>query len=229
MPTKEAQAMELMPFLISLRLAFTVTLILVAASFPLACLLALKKFALKPVVEMFVALPTVLPPTVIGFYMLEALSPRLAFGGALEKIFHMQFVFSFAGIVLGGCIHSLPFMVQPLKNGLQSLDRSQAEMSRVLGKSELETFFRITLPQIRPYIMTGLLMTFVHTMGAFGVVLMVGGNIPGVTKVASIALYEKVETMDFSGANLYAAVLVGISLIAVVAAQRFGAKRGEVK
>jgi molybdate transport system permease protein len=229
MATEEAQIMELMPFLISFRLAFTVTLILAAASFPLAWLLAVKKFALKSVLEMLVTLPMVLPPTVIGFYMLAALSPRLAFGGALEKIFHTQFVFSFAGIALGGCIHSLPFMVQPLKNGLQSLDRAQAEMSRVLGKSELETFLKITLPQMKPYIMTGLLMTFVHTIGAFGVVLMVGGNIPGVTKVASIALYEKVETMDFSGANLYAAILVGISLIAVVAAQRFGAKRGEVK
>jgi molybdate transport system permease protein len=221
--------MDLTPFLISFRLAFTVTLILAAVSFPLAYLLVSKKFALKPVVETLVTLPMVLPPTVIGFYMLAALSPRLAFGGFLEKTFHVEFVFSFAGIALGACIHSLPFMVQPLKNGLQSVDRAQVEMSYVLGKSKVETFFRVILPRMKPYMTTGMLMTFVHTIGEFGVVLMIGGNIPGVTKVASIALYEKAETMDFSGANRYAAILVAISLVAVMFAQRFGSGPGEVK
>jgi molybdate transport system permease protein len=221
--------MEIMPFLISFKLAFTVTIILSAFSFPVAYALASRNFALKPVLETLVTLPMVLPPTVIGFYMIAALSPRLAFGGLIEKIFHTEFVFSFAGIALGACIHSLPFMVQPLKNGIQSVDKTQVEMSYILGKSKIGTFFKVILPQMRPYIMTGFLMTFVHTIGEFGVVLMVGGNIPGITKVASIALYEKADSMDFTGANSYAAVLVGISILAVLAAQRFGSKPGEVK
>jgi molybdate transport system permease protein len=221
--------MDAAPFLISFKLACTVTLVLVVFSFPVAYALALKKFTLKPLVETLVTLPMVLPPTVIGFYMLAALSPRLAFGGFLSGLFHTDFVFSFAGIAIGACIHSLPFMVQPIKNGLQSVDKAQVEMSYILGKSKSETFFRVILPQMKPYIMTGMLMTFVHTIGEFGVVLMVGGNIPGITKVASIALYEKVETMDFAGANSYALVLMAISFVAVLVAQRFGAGPGEAK
>jgi molybdate transport system permease protein len=221
--------MEIMPFVLSFKLAFTVTAILIVFSFPLAYVLAQKKFMLKPLVETLVTLPMVLPPTVIGFYMIAAFSPRLAFGSALANIFHTEFVFSFAGIALGACIHSLPFMVQPLKNGMQSVDISQVEMSYTLGRSKAATFFKIIIPQMRPYIMTGLLMTFVHTIGEFGVVLMVGGNIPGITKVASIALYEKNENMDFAGANSYAAVLVAISLLAVLAAQHFGSKPAEAK
>lgn len=218
---------DLAPFAVSLKMAAFSTLILLAFSLPVAYLLT-KKFPFKSVIETLLTLPLVLPPTVLGFYILLAFSSASPVGRFLSSL-NLPVLFTFPGILLGNCIHSLPFMIQPIKNGYQSYDRRLSEASYTLGKSRTETFFRVTLPSLRPYLLTGIMMTFIHSMGEFGVVLMTGGSIPGVTKVASIALYEKAEMMDFGAANLDAVILIVLSFLALFVINRFaGSKEGKL-
>lgn len=201
------------PFLTSIRLASLTTCVLLVVTFPLAYLLSMKQFRLKPFFESLINLPLVLPPTVIGFYLLLLFSPRFFFGGLIEELFNIRLVFSFAGLVVASCIYSLPFMIQPLINGMEQFDKTYIDASYSLGKSKLETLFHVIIPNIIPNIITGMVMTFAHTMGEFGVVLMIGGNIPGDTKVASIAIYDRVEELDYKAAHQYALLLVAISFI----------------
>jgi molybdate transport system permease protein len=158
-------------------------------------------------------MPMVLPPTVIGYYMLVVFSPRNAFGEWLNRLFNVRLAFSFEGILIASVIFSLPFMIQPLHNGLRSLPESFREASYTLGKSKMTTFFRVLLPNIKPSVITAVALTFAHSIGEFGIVLMVGGNMPGETRVASIAIYDEVQALNFEAANRYALILFLISLV----------------
>jgi molybdate transport system permease protein len=199
------------PLLLTFRLAALTTLILFCIGVPLAYWLAHTRTRLKPVAETLVSMPLVLPPSVLGFYLLLAFSPQNAFGQWLQAWFQVKLVFSFAGIVVGSVIFSLPFMVQPIQAGFEALPASLQEASRTLGKSDLTTFFRVLLPNIKPALLSGAVLTFAHTIGEFGVILMIGGNIPGATRVASIAIYDEVESLNYGAANFYALVLFAVS------------------
>ena len=198
---------------LTFKLAMSTTAILLVVGLPIARWLAFSRFRFKPFFEALVSMPMVLPPSVLGYYMLVLYSPRGAFGTFLERVFNLRLAFSFEGILVASVIFSLPFMVQPLQNGLRSLPGSLMEVSYTLGKSKLKTFFRVLLPNIKPSVITAIALTFAHSIGEFGVVLMVGGNMPGKTRVASIAIYDEVQTLNFSTANHYAFILFMISLI----------------
>jgi molybdate transport system permease protein len=195
------------------KLAGFTTGILFLIGLPLAYVLAYKRFWFKSLVEAMISMPMVLPPTVLGFYMLVAYSPQNAFGGFLAKYFDTRLAFSFEGILLASVIFSLPFMIQPLQNGLTAIPVSLREAAYTLGKSKMETFFRVLIPNMIPSIVTALAMTFAHCIGEFGVVIMVGGNMPGETRVASIAIYDEVQALNYDVANQYSLVLFVISLL----------------
>lgn len=199
------------PLLLTFRLAAITTLILFVIGIPLAYWVAHTRTRIKPVIETLVSMPLVLPPSVLGFYLLLAFSPQNAFGQWLEQWFNIRLVFSFAGLVVGSVIFSLPFMVHPIQSGFQNLPPSLIEASRTLGKSDRYTLFRILLPNIKPALLSGAVLSFAHTVGEFGVILMIGGNIPGVTKVASIAIYDEVESLNYAAANFYALVLFAVT------------------
>lgn len=212
---------DLMPFYISLKLALITTVILLVVGIPAALALVYINFRGKIIAEVLVALPMVLPPTVLGFYLLVLFSPMSGFGKAVSDFTGIELLFSFTGLVAASCIHSLPYMVQPLKDGLSSLDKSLIEASYTLGKSRVLTLINVILPNIKNSVFTGILMSFIHVAGEFGVMLMIGGSIPGETKVASIALYEKVESMNYYEANFYALILVAISVVMILLLQIF--------
>lgn len=205
------KALEFTPFLISFKLASITTAILFCISILLAWSLSQSKSRYKPIFEAITALPIVLPPSVLGFYILYALSFHSPIGRFFQDIFGMKLVFNFAGLVVASCFYSLPFMVQPLQSGFETLPKNMLEASYIAGKSKLRTLFCVALPNIKPSLMTAIVITFAHTVGEFGVVLMVGGSIPGETKVASVAIYEMVEIMDYTGAHIYSAIMVSIS------------------
>ena len=195
------------PLILTFKLALVTTGLLLVLSVPLAYWLAFSRSRIKPVVETLVSMPLVLPPTVLGFYFLVAFSPGNAFGSWLEEWLGLQLVFSFQGLVLASILYSLPFMVHPIQSGFSGLSPSLKEASYVMGKSRLTTLWKVLLPNIRPSLLTGIVLAFAHTVGEFGVVLMIGGNIPGQTKVASIAIYDEVEALNYGAANFYSAVL----------------------
>jgi molybdate transport system permease protein len=165
----------------------------------------------KPCVVAVTSLPIVLPPSVLGFYILFALSQNSPIGIFFEETFGMKLVFNFTGLVIASCFYSFPFMVQPLQGGFETLNKNMLEASYIAGKSRFETLLRVALPNIKPALMTALIVTFAHTVGEFGVVLMVGGSIPGETKVASVAIYEFVEVMDYSQAHIYSVIMLVLS------------------
>jgi len=200
--------MDLWPILLTLKIACIVTIALLAIGIPLAYWLAFTERRFKPLIEIMVSMPLVLPPTVLGFYILLTFSPTSFLGRFLESWFNIRVVFTFLGLVIGSMIFSLPFMVNPIKAGFQSLPKSLSEASYTLGKSKTETLLRVLLPNVRPSILSAAVMTFAHTVGEFGVVLMVGGNIPGVTRLASIAIYGEVETLNYSAAHFYSFILL---------------------
>lgn len=199
------------PLFLTFKLASLTTVILLLLGIPLAYALAFSRSRFKPVFETLVSMPLVLPPSVLGFYLLLAFSPQTGLGLWLAQTFDVRLVFSFAGLVLGSVIFSLPFMVHPIQAGLQNLPFSLVEASRTLGKSDLHTLWRVLLPNIKPALLSGVVLSFAHTIGEFGVVLMIGGNIPGLTKVASIAIYDEVESLNYGAAHFYALVLFVIS------------------
>jgi molybdate transport system permease protein len=205
------------PLWLTFRLAAVTTAILFVIGIPLAYWIAYTRFRFKPVVETLVSMPLVLPPSVLGFYLLLAFSPQHAFGQWLEQWFHLRLVFSFEGLVIGSVIFSLPFMVHPLQAGFQNLPASLIEASRTLGKPDIVTLFRVLLPNIKPALLSGAVLSFAHTVGEFGVILMIGGNIPGVTKVASIAIYDEVESLNYAAANFYALVLFAVTFAILLA------------
>jgi molybdate transport system permease protein len=203
------------PFLVSFKLAAVTTVLLLVVSFPFALLLSYTEFRLKPLLESLITLPAVLPPTVLGFYLIIIFSPGGIAGKLFQGVFNTGLLFSFPGIVLASCIYSFPLMVLPLKNGLDNVDRAIIEASFTLGKSKFETLMSVIIPNMKISIYTALITVFAHTIGGFGVVLMVGGNIPGVSRVASIAIYEWVEKLDFANAHIYSGILVSISLTTI--------------
>jgi molybdate transport system permease protein len=212
------------PFLVSFKLAAVTTVLLLAVSFPFALFLSFKEFRLKPLLESLITLPAVLPPTVLGFYLIIIFSPEGIAGRLFSGIFDTGLLFSFPGIVLASCIYSFPLMVLPLKNGLDNIDRAIIEASFTLGKSKLETLISVIIPNMKISIYSALITVFAHTIGGFGVVLMVGGNIPGVTRVASIAIYEWVEKLDFTNAHVYSGILVSISLVIIFLLNRINGR-----
>ena len=218
------------PLWLTLRLALCTTALLLLFGVPFAYWLAATRTRWKPVLETLVGMPLVLPPSVLGFYLLLAFSPQHAFGRWMAQTVHLSLVFSFAGLVLGSLIFSLPFMVQPLQAGFQNLPGSLLEASRTLGKSDTVSLFRVLLPNMKPALLTGIVLSFAHAIGEFGVVLMIGGNIPGVTRVASLAIYDEVESLHYDEANAYAAVLFGVSFVILLtvhlAKKRWAGKGG---
>lgn len=209
------------PFLLSFKLAGVTTLILFIIALPVSWWLSQTRCRCKPYLEAVVSLPIVLPPSVLGFYILYALSQNSPLGGFFEEHFGITMVFNFTGLVIASCFYSFPFMVQPLQGGFESLNQNMIEASRIAGKSTLETVWRVALPNIKPALMTALIVTFAHTVGEFGVVLMVGGSIPGETKVASVAIYEFVEVMDYKMAHIYSAIMLVLSFAVLLGVYLF--------
>ena len=207
---------EWTPFIISFKLASITTIILFIISLPLAWYLSQTKSKLKPMIEALTALPIVLPPSVLGFYMLIVLSPNSPIGEFFETHFNIKLLFSFSGLVVASLFYSLPFMVQPIQSGFESLNRNILEASYLSGKGVVTTLLRVALPNIKPSLLTASIITFAHTIGEFGVVLMVGGNIAGETKVASVAIYELVEIMDYKMAHIYSAIMLIVSFIVLI-------------
>lgn len=201
------------PLILTFKLAVITTLVLVIIAIPLAYWLSRTKSKLKPILETLVSMPLVLPPTVLGFYLLVAFSPGNAFGNWLDTYLGLKLIFSFEGLVFASVIYSLPFMVHPIQAGFANLSASISEASYLLGKSKTTTLFKVLLPNIKPSLLTGIVLSFAHTIGEFGVVLMIGGNMPGKTKVASIAIYDEVETLNYSAANTYSLILFIITFI----------------
>jgi molybdate transport system permease protein len=201
------------PLILTFKLAFIATGLLFVIAIPIAYWLAFSKSKMKPIFETLVSMPLVLPPTVLGFYMLVAFSPSNAFGNWLDHYLGLRLVFSFEGLIIASVIYSLPFMVHPIQSGFSNLSTSLKEASYVLGKSRRTTLFKVLLPNIKTSLLTGIVLAFAHTIGEFGVVLMIGGNIPSKTKVASIAIYDEVESLNYGAANTYSLILFAITFI----------------
>ncbi|MGB9435456.1 MAG: molybdate ABC transporter permease subunit [Candidatus Acidiferrum sp.] len=197
--------------LLSLRLASTVAALLLVIALPLAYWLAFTAWRGKFLLESVVALPLVLPPTVLGFYALLALGPRGTLGRLWQAMFGHSLAFTFTGLVLASMLYSLPFAVQPLVTSFESLDRRLLDASSVLGAGRARSFFRIILPLAWPGVVTAVVLSFAHTLGEFGVVLMVGGNLAGITRTVSIDIYDRVQALDYAGANETALFLLVIS------------------
>jgi len=212
------------PFYISFKLASITVFILFFISLPLSWYLSQTQSKIKPFLEALTALPIVLPPSVLGFYILVALSQNSPLGAFFQETFDISLVFNFTSLVIASCFYSLPFMVQPLQSGFESLNKNMLEASYLAGKTKLQTIFLVALPNIKPALLTAIIITFAHTVGEFGVVLMVGGSIPGETKVASVAIYEMVEIMDYKGAHIYSAIMLGMSFVVLLSVYTFNAK-----
>lgn len=209
--------MDLTPIWLTLKLAGITTILLLAVGLPVAWWLSKGRSVFKIMLEAIITMPLVLPPSVLGFYLLLAFSPQHGIGKWLQQTFNIQFVFSFQGLVLASVIYSMPFMIGPIKSALQQLPVSLSQASYSLGKTRWQTFLKVLIPNIKPSLLTAIVLTFAHTLGEFGVVLMIGGNIPNVTRVASIAVYDSVEQMDYTSANAYSLVLFSITFVMVIA------------
>ncbi len=219
------QNLEFAPFVLSFKLAAITTLILFVICLPLAWYLSQTSSKAKPFLEAITALPIVLPPSVLGFYILFALSQNSPIGAFFHEYFDVKLVFNFTGLVVASTFYSLPFMVQPLQSGFENINKNMLEASYVAGKSKFETIFNVALPNMKPALMTAIIITFAHTVGEFGVVLMVGGSIPEETKVASVAIYEMVEIMGYTGAHIYSAIMLLISFLVLLSVYIFNSKQ----
>ena len=198
---------------VTLKLACLTVMLLTLIGLPLAWWLANNRSAFKVLIEAVTALPLVLPPTVLGFYLLLLLGSKGALGQAWQSLTGQPLAFTFSGLLLASCLYSLPFVVQPLQAAFEKLDRNALEASWTLGASRPRAFFTVVVPQIRRGLITAVVLGFAHTVGEFGVVLMVGGNIAGVTKVISISIYEQVEMLEYGKAHAMAALLLVFSFI----------------
>ncbi|MDR9485096.1 MAG: molybdate ABC transporter permease subunit [Sediminimonas sp.] len=207
---------DLAPLLLSLRLAGWATVILLILGTPLAWWLAHTRSRAKPVIEAITALPLVLPPTVLGFYLLVALSPSSPLGGMWRDVTGNALTFSFAGLVVASVLYSLPFTVQPLQSAFETVGRAPLEAAAMLRASPLDRFLSVASPLALRGYLTAIVLSFAHTIGEFGVVLMVGGNIPGRTQVISIAIYEHVETLNYAQAHTLSAILLVFSFVVLV-------------
>ena len=202
---------------ITLKLAFVSTLILIILGTPLAWWLARTRWTFKFVPEAIVALPLVLPPTVLGFYLLLVLGPNGPVGGLMEASGGRPLAFTFTGLVIGSIIYSMPFVVQPLQDAFNAIGRRPMEVAATLRASPIDRFFTVAVPLARPGFFTAAVLGFAHTIGEFGVVLMIGGNIPGETRVASIAIYDHVEGLEYAHAHWLSATLLILSFLMLIA------------
>lgn len=209
--------LDLEPIWLTLKLAAITTAVLLLIGIPLAWGLAQAPARWRSPLHALVSMPLVLPPSVLGFYLLLAFSPENAFGRFLQAHFDFSLAFTFSGLVVGSVLFSLPFMVNPLVAGFDALPPSLSEAAYVLGKSRWTTLLRVSLPNLRPALLSGIALSFAHTIGEFGVVLMIGGRIPGTTRVASIAIYDEVESLRFGSAHLHALILFAFSFAILLA------------
>ena len=205
------------PIAITLRLAAVTTFLLLLVAVPLAWWLSRTRSPFKPLIEAVTALPLVLPPTVLGFYLLLTFSPRAPLGRFWVELTGETLSFSFSGLVVASLLYSLPFAVQPLQGAFEAVGREPLEAAASLGASPVDAFFSVALPSARRGLLTAAVLSFAHTVGEFGVVLMVGGSIPGRTQVVSIRLYEHVETLNYKAAHAYAAGLIAFALVTLLA------------
>jgi molybdate transport system permease protein len=212
---------DLVALAITLKLALLTTLILLVLGTPLAWWLARTRWRLKALLEAIIALPLVLPPTVLGFYLLIALGPRGPLAGLLELTGSRSLAFTFTGLVIGSVIYSLPFVVQPLQDAFASVGRRPLEVAATLRASPWDRFFSVALPLARPGFVTAAVLGFAHTLGEFGVVLMIGGNIPGETQVVSIAIYDHVESLEYARAHWLSGLLLLLSFLMLAAVFAF--------
>jgi molybdate transport system permease protein len=204
--------------LLSLRLAATVALVLLFVSMPIAYWLSFTNWRGRFLIESVVALPLVLPPTVLGFYALVVLGSRGLLGRLWQTWFGHPLAFTFAGLVLASLVYSFPFAVQPLVTSFEALDRRLLDASSILGAGKWRTFFRVILPLAWPGVVAAFVLSFAHTLGEFGVVLMVGGNLPGITRTISIDIYDRVQALDYAAANQTALflLLIAFAVLSVV-------------
>lgn len=206
---------------LTFKLAAMTVIILLSISLPLAWWLAHYQGKLKPVFEALIALPLVLPPTVLGFYLLTAFSPDTALGGLWASVVGEQFVFTFSGILFGSIVYSLPFVMQPLLAGFSQLGQQKSMTITTLGIAPLKGFIFVILPIIRPSIISAATLGFAHTLGEFGLILMIGGNIPGETQVVSIALFNQVESLQYQQAHALSLFLLVVSLVSLTLLYKF--------
>ncbi|HYY30643.1 MAG TPA: molybdate ABC transporter permease subunit [Chthoniobacterales bacterium] len=202
---------------LSLRLSTLTTLLLLVLGLPLASWLAFSGWRWKFFVEAFVTLPLVLPPTVLGFYVLIAIGPHSPIGQAYAAVTGRGLPFSFQGLLVASIIYSLPFAVQPFTAAISTVDRRLIEASWCLGRGRLGTFFRVTLPLAWPGVLTGMVLSFAHTLGEFGVVLMIGGDLAGITRTISISIFDQVQALDYGAANQTALALLLFSFLVLAA------------
>ncbi|WP_319777263.1 molybdate ABC transporter permease subunit [Maridesulfovibrio sp.] len=212
--------MDFYPLYISAKLAVATTLFIPVVAAPIAYILAFLNFRGKSMVDAVVSLPMVLPPTVLGFGLLIVMGPQGPLGGLWRDMTGERMVFSFSGILLASLIYNLPFAVQPMRAAFEKLDIRLLENAAVLGLSSSATFFRVVLPNSLPGLAASAMLVFAHSLGEFGVILMVGGSIPGSTKVASIAIYEAVEAMRYSDALYMSLAIIPVSFLALLAINR---------
>ncbi|BDD00469.1 molybdate ABC transporter permease subunit [Persicobacter psychrovividus] len=209
-------SVDWLPILLSFKLALLTTILLLVLGLPLCYFMAHSRHIGVRILEVLCLLPLVFPPTVLGFYLLMIFSPNFAFGHFLKSHFNFQLAFSFGGLLFASVLYNLPFVVQPLLAGFRSLPKNLQAASFLMGKGHAETLFRVMLPNMKRTLWAAIVLIFVHTLGEFGVVLMIGGNISGETKVVSIAIYEAVEMMDYHTANTYALIMIAFALTALL-------------
>jgi len=212
---------DLIALTITLKLALVSTLVLLLLGTPLAWWLARTRWRFKFLLEALIALPLVLPPTVLGFYLLLALGPHGPLGGLMTTLGGRPLAFTFAGLVVGSVVYSLPFVVQPLQDSFAAVGRRPLEVAATLRAGPMDRFFTVTLPLARAGFVTAAVLGFAHTLGEFGVVLMIGGNIPGETRVASVAIYDHVESLQYTQAHWLSGCLLLLSFLMLVAAYAF--------
>jgi len=218
---------SLAPFWLSLKLAFITTLILFFLGIFLVYIIYFLGGKLRPLLKAVVSLPLVLPPTVLGYYLLIFFQPEGWVGQVSEQLFGLRLVFSFPGLVIASVIFSLPFMVNPVLSAIENSPAYYREAAFTLGKSRWITLTKVMLPNVKSSVVVGLVMTFAHTIGEFGVILMIGGNIPGETRVASIAIYDEVETLNYAGANFYATILLVFSMLVLAGVYFYQGKKSQ--
>ncbi len=214
------------PLWLSLKLAAVTTALLMICALPAAYWLAHSRARLRPALDALTALPLVLPPTVLGFYVLVALGARSPVGQAWQTLVGSPLVFSFEGLVVASCLYSFPFAVLPLRGALAQFDASLLEAAWTLGASRPRAFFLVVLPNIRHSLLAAAVLAFAHTIGEFGVVLMVGGNIPGRTQVVSIAIYDHVEALEYGAAHFWSALLLVFSFAVLYLVYALERRRG---
>jgi len=201
------------PLWLTFKLALLTSGVLLCVGAPLAWWITRLRGAWKIVFEAIISLPLVLPPTVLGLYYLLVFGQSSIVGAWLAEQWNVHLVFSFSGLVVGSVLYSLPFMVQPLQTGLESLHPQSLEEAKVMGASTVQILWYVIVPQMLRFILTGLVLSFAHTVGEFGVIMMIGGNIPGETRVASLAIYDEVQSLNYHAAHVYAAILLGLSFV----------------